>query len=271
MTQPDYLIRCDMEGIGGVVRYEQVEPGTAEYPQAAEWLADELSALVEGLQQGGAGRIVVYDMHWHGRNLDEPSWPQVEILAGKPPYRDDWPGGLDESFAGLILLGLHAKAGTPDALLPHSYEHEIADIRLGGVSVGEIGMEAAIAGDLDVPTVLVIGDTPGMAEATQLMPNVATVSVKGRPNDTPIRSDATEAIRRAAVDVVRNPPRVEPYRAGEKTQLSIRFHDGRFLETLRRLHADRMDDDHTLTLAGGNATTLWARYGQIKEQCRKAL
>ena len=72
----DYIIRCDMEGVGGVVSYEQARPGAPEYPKAQEWFMAELVALVEGLKQGGAGRVVVYDEHYWGRNIDVARLPQ---------------------------------------------------------------------------------------------------------------------------------------------------------------------------------------------------
>ena len=63
-------------------------------------------------------------------------------------------------------------------MLPHTYELDIKDLRLGGVSVGEIGMEAAVAGDMGVPVLLVAGDSAGMAEAQSLLPGVEVVVVK---------------------------------------------------------------------------------------------
>ena len=49
---------------------------------------------------------------------------------------------------------------------------------INGTTVGEIGMEAAIAGDFGVPLWLVTGDSAGMAEAGQMISNVKTVTVK---------------------------------------------------------------------------------------------
>jgi D-amino peptidase len=174
-----YMIRTDMEGVGGVVSYEQARPGAPEYARAQESFMAELVALVEGLRQGGAGLVVIYDEHYWGRNIDVARLPQgTQAICGKPPYRSDWAGGLDPSFAGMILLGLHSKDGTPGGLLPHTYEHDIADLVLNGVSIGEIGMEAAIAGDFDVPTVMITADSAGVAEATSLLPGIQTVTTK---------------------------------------------------------------------------------------------
>ncbi len=274
----NYLIRCDMEGVAGVVGYEQTNPAAAEYPLARQWFMAELVALIEGLQQGGAGRIVVYDMHYFGRNIDIAQLPQgTTALCGKPAYRADWAGGLDDSFDGLILHGLHAKAGTADALLAHSYEHDIADLLLDGRSVdgrsvGEIGMEAAIAGDYGVPTVMITGDSAGVAEAKELLPGLVAVSVKESLGESAAAclslGESVQAIRRAADELVSQPPDVKPFCVGQEARLDVRLNSGSYLDSVRRLVESQMSDDFTLSLHGGNATELWAEYSQIKLRCQ---
>ena len=269
----DCMIRCDMEGVGGVVSYEQARPGAPEYPKAQEWFMAELVALVEALKEGGADRVVIYDEHYWGRNIDVAQLPQgTEAICGKPPYRADWAGGLDESFAGMILLGLHSKAGTPGGLLPHTYEHDIADLVLNGVSVGEIGMEAAIAGDFGVPTVMIVGDSAAAAEAVSLLPGIQTVATKQSLSPTgavcfPV-TEITQRIRQTAARIVSRPPDVEPYTVGDRTELEIRLHAGPYLDTLRRLFPSQMTDDRTLALSGDTATAAWAEYWQIKLRCQ---
>ncbi len=267
------MIRCDMEGVSGVVSYEQARPGACEYPQAREWFMGELLALVEGLKDGGAGRVVIYDEHYWGRNIDVGRLPKgTEAICGKPPYRADWAGGLDESFAGMILLGLHSKDGTPGGLLPHTYEHDIAELVLNGVSVGEIGMEAAIAGDFGVPAVMIVGDSAGVAEAGALLPGIESVVTKRSLSATgavclPL-AEVTENIKKTAAGIVRRPRDVEPYSVGNRAELKVRLHDGPFLEVLRGVFASQMVDDQTLVLSGDTATAVWAEYWQIKLRCQ---
>ena len=76
--------------------------------------------------------------------------------------------GLDETVSGFLLPGHHARAGTPDAFLPHTSSLAWADFRINGQSVGEIGLEACYAGHWDVPLVLVQGDEAGCREAEAL-------------------------------------------------------------------------------------------------------
>ena len=48
-----YMIRCDIEGISGVVSYEQAEPGKVEYGFGERMFMADLLATVEGLLAGG--------------------------------------------------------------------------------------------------------------------------------------------------------------------------------------------------------------------------
>ena len=271
-----YMIRCDMEGVGGVVSYEQTRPGTPEYARAQEWFMAELIALAAGLKQGGADRIVIYDEHYWGRNIDVAQLPQgTEAICGKPPYRADWAGGLDDSFAGMILLGLHSKDGTPGGLLPHTYEHDIADLVLNGISVGEIGMEAAIAGDSGVPTVMITADSAGVEEALALLPGIQTVTTKQSLSATggvclPL-ADVTHKIKHTAAQVAARPSEVEPFRLSAPADLKIHLHAGLFLDTVRQLFPSQMTDDQTLSISAATATAAWSEYWQIKLRCQSEL
>ncbi len=271
-----YMIRCDMEGASGVVSYEQAEPGGAKYTFGRAMFMSDLVALLEGLHNSGVEEIVIYDEHYYGRSIDLDRLPRyASAICGKPPFRSDWAGGLDQSFTGVILLGFHSKAGTPEGLLPHSYELETKDLRLNGVSVGEIGIEAAIAGDFGVSVLMVTGDSAGVAEAEALLPGVRCVVVKealggGEGRCYPVEVTA-ERIRSAADDIVRDTPKVAPYRVGPTVMLEIELDGGPYLEAVRTKFSDRMSDEHTLVLKGGNALGVWAEYWQMKLQAQETM
>jgi D-amino peptidase len=89
----------------------------------------------------------------------------------------------------MILLGLHAKANMPGCLLNHNYEHDIKSIHVRSAQgetyhVGEIGLEALMAGEAGVPLVMVTGDSEGCKEAAELVADIMTVSVKQSLGDT---------------------------------------------------------------------------------------
>lgn len=88
--------------------------------------------------------------------------------------------GGERAFALLAcLVGYHARAGIPLAMLDHTYTDRILDVRLDGQSVGERGLNAALAGSFGVPVALVTGDAALAREAEELLGGaVRTVAVK---------------------------------------------------------------------------------------------
>lgn len=269
MPQTRIMVRCDIEGVTGVVSYQQAEPGRPEYVFGQRMFMSDLLALLEGLREGGADEVVIYDEHYYGRNIDLDALPDfATAICGKPPYRTDWAGGLDASFTGVVLLGFHAMFDTEGALLPHSYELDTRELRLNGTAVGEIGVEAAVAGDFDVPVLMVVGDSAGVEEAERLLPGTEGVVVKEAINGTGAlcypAAVTTRRICEAAARVVASPPPVKPYQLGPDVCLEVELNDGPYLDVLRRLCSDSMADEATLVLRGGSATAVWADYWELK-------
>ncbi len=265
-----YMIRCDMEGVSGVVSYEQAEPGRPEFAFGRKMFMSDLLALIDGLNAGGASEIVIYDEHYYGRNIDLDMLPEnVTAICGKPPYRPDWPGGLDSSFAGLILLGFHSKSGT-GKLLHHSYEPDISDLILNGISVGEIGIETAIAGDWDVPLVMITADSAGVREAQSLIPGVVGISVKeslsAEGGACPSAKKNARLIREAAIAVVNDTPSSTPWKIADPS-LRVVFNSGSYFDKFRELH--RCGD--SITLHGSSVTECWAEYWRMKLAIQKYL
>ena len=270
-----YMIRCDMEGASGIVSPAQAEPGRSESAFGLDLFMSDLTALIEGLREGGADEIHIFDEHFYGRNVDLRRIPKgVFVWCGKPAYTGTWAGGLDESFAGLILLGFHAKEGTPGALLPHTYEPEILDMVLNGVPMGEIGVEAAVAGVFGVPLLLVTADSEGAKEAEALIPGVATVAVKqAREAQGGLcypASVTADWIRRAGRAVAENPPPVKPYRISGEATLEVELRDTPFrAEMLKRLPSSQRFSGVCVT--GGNALEAYAKYWACKLQSLRAV
>ena len=266
-----YMVRCDLEGVTGVVSYAQVEPNNPAYAFGKDMFMAELTALIKGLNDGGAESVTIYDEHYYGTNIDLRALPKnVTAICGKPPYRKDWAGGLDTSYTGLILLGFHSKRGTPDALLNHSYEPEIKNISINGIPLGEIGVEAAIAGDYQVPLMLVTGDSEGVAEARRLVPGVEGVVVKESLSETgalcyPL-AVTTGRIYEAAVKVAKTPPETQPYAIGKGVQLEVELAGGPFYAAFKKLFVNQLDGQKAVITAE-SVTEAWSLYWGKKLAC----
>jgi D-amino peptidase len=138
----------------------------------------EVNAAVRGAFDGGATEIVVADSHNVGLNLIPDELDQrVKLIIGSPRplcMMD----GIDLGFDGVFLVGYHGKAGTADSNIVHIFNRRIAEIRINGTSIGEIGLSAGLAGYFGAPVALVTGDDKTVSEARSLLPSVETVEVK---------------------------------------------------------------------------------------------
>src|SRR6266704_7043344 len=176
-------VSVDMEGIAGVVHESQTDPTNpafaAEYGRFRRLMTAEANAAVEGALAAGANKVVVNDSHWCMRNLvAEELNPAAELLSGDPKPRS-MVQGIEAGFDAALFIGYHARAGTRNAILDHTYADRIHEVRLNGKPVGELGLNAGLAGVHGVPVALVSGDSALAAEAKDLLgEGVATVIVK---------------------------------------------------------------------------------------------
>src|SRR5438874_2331467 len=172
-----------MEGIAGVVHESQTDPTdpahAAEYGRFRRLMTAEANAAIEGALAAGASKIVVNDSHWSMRNLlAEELHEAAELLSGDPKPRS-MVEGIEAGFEAALFIGYHARAGTRHAILDHTYADRIHEVRLNGRPVGELGINATLAGGAGVPVALVSGDSSLAAEASALLGgHVATVVVK---------------------------------------------------------------------------------------------
>ena len=173
-------ITVDMEGVSGIVGSEQTSPGGHGYDLACKLMTEEANAAILGARAGGASEVLVNDSHGSMHNLlidDLDSW--ADLISGSPKP-SGMMEGLDESFGVAFFIGYHARAGTENAILDHTYSGKVvAHVELNGKPVGEIGLNAALAGTYGVPVGLVTGDQAATEEARALLgPNLKTVTVK---------------------------------------------------------------------------------------------
>jgi D-amino peptidase len=176
-------ISVDMEGVAGVVHEDQTDPieprHAGEYNRMRRLMTSEANAAIEGALQAGATLILVNDSHWLMRNLlAEELHPSAELLSGGPKARS-MVEGVELGFDAALFVGYHAMAGARHAIIDHTYAGLVHEARLNGRPMGELGINAALAGCYGVPVALVSGDQALAAEARALLgEGVETVVVK---------------------------------------------------------------------------------------------
>ena len=174
------LVSVDMEGISGVVDSEDVSPGHGEYERNRSLITAEANAAVRGVYACDPGaRVLVTEAHGGFRNLlPERLDRRAELLRGKPKP-DGMMAGLADGADAALFIGYHGKAGTARSVLAHTiHGGVVADVRCEGRSLGEIGLNVALAAHSGVPVVLVCGDDTVAAEAALVAPGIHTVVVK---------------------------------------------------------------------------------------------
>jgi D-amino peptidase len=223
------FISADMEGTTGVVDWVQVSPpwmdgkGPAEYERARQRMTREVAAAVRGALAAGAEEVIVNDSHDGMKNILIDDLPRgCRLISGAQKGLSMMEGVGEEGVAVAFFTGYHARAGTPNGVLAHTYIGAVSDVRIDDVSVGEYGLNAAVAGDFGVPVTLVTGDDLTLAQVRDLLgSDVAGVQVKRaiatQTADSIHPELACELIEAAARDAVGLREHVQPYRVGGAT------------------------------------------------------
>lgn len=222
------FISVDMEGIGGVIHWEDVSRNGKDYSLFRRLMTDETNAAVEGALEAGATEILVRDSHGSARNiLPDQLHPEAILLR-------DWSGGLlsmmegiDETYDAVIFVGYHAREGTPDAVLKHTMTGKI-DVFINGKNMPEAGINGAIAGYFNVPVVMAAGDLAFVKQAQELFPGVECAAVKegiGKAAKMLHPSKAQEMIKRKTKKALTNLKKFKPFKLTTPITMEIRYKD----------------------------------------------
>ena len=231
------LISADMEGTCGVVSWVQVMPpeygGEANsqdrYYRTRERMTAEINAAVEGALAAGADEVIVNDSHDGMRNIiPDKLHPAIRFITG-----NDKPLGMAQGVdlggvGAMFYTGYHAKAGTPNAPLAHTWTGWLNDVKINGVSTGEFGINAAVAGYYGVPVTMISGDDKAVAQTQAFLgEQVAGAVVKeGISTFSALHlhpERARELIRGAAEQGVRNAASATPFVLPAESAIELTF------------------------------------------------
>src|SRR5574341_666038 len=173
------LIAADMEGITGVTTWDQVTPGHTEYARFRRLMTEDVNAAIRGVFEAGAEEVLVADGHWNGSNiLIEELDRRARLNTGSPsPF--SMMEGIDESVDGVFFIGYHARNGSPNAILDHTWSaRTVANLWLNEILTGEYGLNESLAGDFGVPVIMVSGDQTACAQMSELLGEIEVAVVK---------------------------------------------------------------------------------------------
>jgi D-amino peptidase len=222
------FISVDMEGVSGLIHWDETSQGGADYPLFRKLMTGEANAAVAGAFEAGATEVVVRDAHDSARNiLPDQLDPRARLIR-------DWNGplsmmeGIDRTYDAVVFVGNHARAGTPDAVLKHTMSLSLYDVILNGVRMPEAGWNAAIAGYFDVPVVFLSGDSAICRQIKEIIGGIETVAVKdgmGKAASMVHPSVAQQMIQKGVAAALRNLKAYKPYKPSPPYKLEIVFAD----------------------------------------------
>lgn len=257
------FIEVDLEGVAGIVSPPQVKPGDPAYPDSCRKAVAEANACIEGCFRGGATAVTVWDAHCHGVNL---SWldldPRADLVQGTSDH-----GRMHDvgDYDAVVLLGFHAMAGAPGAILEHTMSSAgWQNCWLNGRPAGEFAIDAAIAGDAGVPVIMTSGDDKLCAEARSWIPGVHAAQTKvgyasggGRLLG---RAAAQRLVAETAERACREGRAIQPLRVGSPVTLRLELTErGRLPGRGANLPHLRQIDGRTYEVTGANVREALAR------------
>jgi D-amino peptidase len=172
-------ISVDMEGIAGVVSPEQLGPTGFEYGRFREFMTREALAAVQAAKAAGATEVVVADSHGNGQNLLIEQFPQDVKVIRSWPRRLGMMAGVDGGVDAAIFIGYHAGTNNATGVRAHTFSSAtLTRVAINGVNVTEGSWNAAIAGQFNVPVIMMSGDDAAITEVKKAIGNVESAETK---------------------------------------------------------------------------------------------
>jgi len=221
-------LSVDMEGITGLPDYTYVDSIQHNYERARRIMTQETNYVVDSAFKTGCEHVLVNDSHSKMNNLliDELH-KEDELITGdvKPLSMMQ---GIDGSFSGAMFIGYHARAAN-FGVMSHSMIHAVRHFYINDQPLGELGMNAYVAGYYGVPIILVSGDDQACKEAEELIPGVYTVAVKESISRSAVKSltpqKAGERLQKKVKEALTFSDKIEPLTPPDQPLLTIEFNN----------------------------------------------
>jgi len=223
------FVSVDIEGVAGIVNGEEGARGNPEYERSRRLMTAEASAVVAGIFDADPNaQVTVADAHGMYRNLIPEELDERATLSRGKPRVFAMVDGIDRGYDMAMFVGTHGRSGAGPAVLSHTFNGTLFDIRVNGTSYGELGLNAALAGAYGVSVGLVAGDQTVAEEARALLGNeVRAITVKeshGHMAAESIHPNRSRAkLREAATQAVREGSRIDPLTVTTPVAVEVTF------------------------------------------------
>lgn len=248
-------VAADIEGVCGVCSKEELQRSHPVFARHAAQMTAECAAACEGALAAGATEVLVKDGHGDGRTVDPAGLPRpARLIRGwsNEPMAVAQLQQLDASFAAVVLVGAHARAGSAGNPIAHTFSSTGLDgVALNGRPVSEAVFDMHAAALHGVPVVFVSGDADVCAEVAAFQPAVTTVAVKeGRGDSTTglHPAEAVERIRAGVERALRGDPRRSALEMPRHFRFTKRYRDHRWAYKASHYPGASLVDPQTVAL-----------------------
>jgi D-amino peptidase len=173
------FISVDLEGMPYVVVPGHLGLKGPLYDEARRIATRVTMIVADELCKNGFDKVVVADSHGPMVNILIDDLPEyVEIIRGYPRPLS-MVSGIEGCDAALFL-GYHAKFGTAKSSFDHTYSGgSINKVEVNGVAASEFLLNAFVAGEMNVPVLLVAGEAQLLKDDVKpFAPWAETVALK---------------------------------------------------------------------------------------------
>ena len=118
------FVISDMEGVSGIVKWEQTTGGDPMYEEGRRLYTEEINAAVRGARAAGATEIVVMDCHGAGKAwsfnslIPELLDPGCEFVVQE--HWTEYTEFLEQGCDAALFVGMHAMAGAERGVMNHT-------------------------------------------------------------------------------------------------------------------------------------------------------
>lgn len=258
------FVSVDLEGMPHVVIPGHLNLKGSLYNEA-RGIATKVTLIVaDELNKNGFTDVVIADSHGPMVNLLVDDLPEyVELVRGTPR-----PVSMVSGLEGCnvaVFLGYHAKFGTAKSTWDHTYAGRIINrIEVNGVAASEFLLNAYVAGEMEVPVILVAGESQLLKDdVEQYAPWAVTVALKQSLSRAAARSfsmiriekELREAAKRAAANFKQN--RVAPLVPKKPLQVGITFRATHFADVAELLPIVTRTDGLNVEYTAANMTEVY--------------
>ena len=257
----------DMEGVAGIVKWEQTTGGEPLYEEGRKLYTEEINAAVRGAKAAGATEIVVMDCHGAGKGWTFNSLVPEDLDPGcEFVVQQEWTEYtefLEQGCDAALFVGMHARAGTRDGVMNHTISgRDYQNLWFNDTLVGETGINAALCGTWGCPVLLVTGDEATCREATELLgEGLTTVTVKWGLGAEAARmippARARELIEEGARRALLDLSAVAPYDPGRPCEVKAEFKVTSEPDRVRLRPGVERLDDRTIAARGDTWWEAW--------------